>query len=293
MKRYHLLLITVLMGVFSSQAYVPLVREGVKWVYNDEYYSYNEPDIDYKVTRTYTLEIKGDTIIDGMVYKKCYRQSDVNLNGHLHALFCSDVTPVACLREENCVVYVIYLDEYIAEKNRYLHDYPYLYDIGYISEIEEPKPVANEKEQILYDFNDERMQLKSSVFICGNVCGIFKFSSVYKDYNIVKGVGIVNTSCEMLDCWGAYSTSLWYSLPALHHMEDAEGNIIYKGIGFHSDGSLPGDKVADGKIDVSDVNSVIDVVLHGQGYDPVADVNGDGIVDISDVNALIDIVLGK
>ena len=57
-----------------------------------------------------------------------------------------------------------------------------------------------------------------------------------------------------------------------------------------------GDVNADGNIDGSDINLLIDVVLGKQDaelYDGRADVNGDGNVDGSDINMLIDIVLGK
>ena len=47
----------------------------------------------------------------------------------------------------------------------------------------------------------------------------------------------------------------------------------------------------DGKVDITDVNEVINVVL-GKSV-AAADVNGDGKVDISDVNMVINAMLGK
>ena len=52
-----------------------------------------------------------------------------------------------------------------------------------------------------------------------------------------------------------------------------------------------GDLNDDGRVDISDINIVINVML-GKS-DVSADVNGDGIVDISDVNKVINIMLGK
>lgn len=284
MKKVLILLIAAFIGAFSSWAYMPMVREGVKWVYNDEYSSYNEPDIGPKVMRIYTLEIKGDTIIEGTAYKKCYRHSDINLNGKKGALFCSDAAPTVCLREDKGVIYAIYVN--VAE---IMFDLDFELDDGYFGLIGKSKPVTNDQEHVLYDFNDPQMELVSQVNIGGKTCGVYKSHNL----RIVESVGMDCYDSDILVGFAACNLSLWYSEPMLHHMEDADGNIIYKGIGFHSDGSLPGDKVEDGKIDVSDVNGVIDVVLQGQGYDPVADMNSDGIVDIADVNTLIDYILGK
>lgn len=51
-----------------------------------------------------------------------------------------------------------------------------------------------------------------------------------------------------------------------------------------------GDTNGDGKVDISDVTNLIDVILNG-GEAPGGDVNGDGKVDISDVTNLIDLIL--
>ena len=60
---------------------------------------------------------------------------------------------------------------------------------------------------------------------------------------------------------------------------------------------LKGDVNGDGKVDVSDVNIVINIMLgkdDGSAYDGRQFVtDGDTTVDISDVNAVINIMLGK
>lgn len=56
-----------------------------------------------------------------------------------------------------------------------------------------------------------------------------------------------------------------------------------------------GDVNADGKIDVADINILIDIILENDdaaNYKGRADVTGDGKVDVADVNAIIDIILG-
>lgn len=52
-----------------------------------------------------------------------------------------------------------------------------------------------------------------------------------------------------------------------------------------------GDVTGDGKVDVADVNSIIDVIL-GNTENPSADVTGDGKIDVADVNEIIDLILG-
>ena len=56
---------------------------------------------------------------------------------------------------------------------------------------------------------------------------------------------------------------------------------------------VTGDVTGDGKVDISDVNAVINIMLGKSSYAPIADINNDGSVDISDVNAIINIMLGK
>jgi len=56
---------------------------------------------------------------------------------------------------------------------------------------------------------------------------------------------------------------------------------------------LKGDVNGDGKVDISDVNAVINIMLGKAQMVDAADVTGDGNVDISDVNAVINIMLGK
>lgn len=57
---------------------------------------------------------------------------------------------------------------------------------------------------------------------------------------------------------------------------------------------LVGDITGDGKVDVSDVNAVINIILKNKSADDYpgqSDLDGDGRVDVSDVNAVINIIL--
>jgi hypothetical protein len=57
-----------------------------------------------------------------------------------------------------------------------------------------------------------------------------------------------------------------------------------------------GDVDGDGKVDVTDVNIVVNIILgkdNAANYNGRADVNGADGVDVSDVNAIVNIILGK
>ncbi|MBQ5466282.1 MAG: dockerin type I repeat-containing protein, partial [Muribaculaceae bacterium] len=56
---------------------------------------------------------------------------------------------------------------------------------------------------------------------------------------------------------------------------------------------LKGDVNGDGRVNVSDVSTLINMILGTSAMDQArADVNGDGRVNVSDVSALINIILG-
>ena len=61
--------------------------------------------------------------------------------------------------------------------------------------------------------------------------------------------------------------------------------------------ALKGDVNLDGKVDVTDVNILVNIVLgkdSADNYDGRALITeGDDVVDVSDINAVVNIVLGK
>ncbi len=59
------------------------------------------------------------------------------------------------------------------------------------------------------------------------------------------------------------------------------------------DDGVMGDINRDGKVDISDVNMAINIMLGKSERIDIADVNNDGNIDISDINTLINIMLGK
>ncbi|MBQ9217151.1 MAG: hypothetical protein IJ160_03100 [Muribaculaceae bacterium] len=68
--------------------------------------------------------------------------------------------------------------------------------------------------------------------------------------------------------------------------ESAPSNAVCYGL------SERGDVTGDGKVDIADVNGIINIMLGKAQTTATADITGDGKVDIADVNAAINIMLG-
>lgn len=136
-------LLLALLGITQMVAqeyeYVPLVREGVKWVYyyvnSDEIYP---PDPNLSIGTVYfTLELKGDTVIDGKTYKAMHKYYGDNINNE------NDTVPIY-LREENKIVYGI------VPSGKIYADCP----ISCFGNETINSKILNGQEFILYDFND-------------------------------------------------------------------------------------------------------------------------------------------
>ncbi len=134
--------ILALLGLSQMTAqeyeYVPFVREGVKWVYYINCYHYDNdhlvnPSMGNCVTYR-TLELKGDTVINGKTYKAMHKYSGDAINIQ------NDTIPIY-LREEDKVVYGIIPDR------KFYDDCP-IY--SYYSLVD----AYNGNEFVLYDFED-------------------------------------------------------------------------------------------------------------------------------------------
>ena len=145
MKKTLLISIWALLGITQAVAqeyeYVPIVREGVKWTYSIQDYHYetdyetNPARGDNKVYRT--LEIKGDTIINGKTYKAVHKYSGNAINED------NDTIPVY-LREEDKKVYGIVPDSKFYDDGLVGNYYSGLYDSA----------ILDGQEFLLYDFQD-------------------------------------------------------------------------------------------------------------------------------------------
>ena len=137
MRKFFIISLLALLGMSQAAAqeyeYVPFVREGVKWVcsWSDVPY-YQFPD-----EHIFTLEFKGDAVINGVTYKAMHKYSGEKIDPN------NDTIPVY-MREEGKVVYAIVPD------GKTYEECPI--DCFGDSEIEED--IMAGREFVLYDFND-------------------------------------------------------------------------------------------------------------------------------------------
>ena len=107
--------------------YVPLVREGIEWIY---FVSYSSTDIEPYYLH---MQFYGDTVVDGITYKKCYEYRDSEFDPQTAKL-------AGLAREENKAVYSKVNPELYKESEVLVYDYGAgvnetfsTYDLGYIN----------------------------------------------------------------------------------------------------------------------------------------------------------------
>lgn len=98
-------------------------------------------------------------------------------------------------------------------------------------------------------------------------------------------------------------TSTWYYGPSYDNgygtaylkLSSAEAiNDVYTSLyPYTQPVGVPGDVNNDGKVDITDVNLVINMMLGKASYNAKGDMNNDGKIDITDVNLVINKMLGK
>ena len=121
--------------------YVPLVREGVKWVCYSEI-----PISTYTIKHFFTLEFKGDAVINGVTYKAMHYYSGEEIDSN------NDTIPVY-MREEGKVVYAIVPDGKTYEEC----------PIDCFSDSTINEDIIAGREFVLYDFNDPIAFIMSKV----------------------------------------------------------------------------------------------------------------------------------
>ncbi len=270
--------------------YVPFVREGVKWVYSIVNYRYNYVDQnpEFLCEKIYrTLELKGDTIINGKTYKAMHKYSGNSINWE------NDTVPIY-LREENKLVYGIIPDQ------SYYNDCPIYSYLCYFD-------MYNGEEFLLYDFQDPEnywndyfdaypisnpyQHLYTDTISIGNHKAKRYVNQLFevRDWYMVEGIGIDDIYSYTLGFFFPVITGVGGLDFGLSHVIE-NGRIIYKGIHY-----IPGDVNGDGEVTIADANSVIDVVIMGgnAGHTraPAADMDGNGEVNVTDLNIVIDLII--
>ena len=145
MKKFFIISLLALLGMTQAAAqdyeYVPLVREGVKWVCYSEI-----PISTYTIKHFFTLEFKGDAVINGVTYKAMHYYSGEEIDSN------NDTIPVY-MREEGKVVYAIVPDGKTYEEC----------PIDCLSDSTINEDIIAGREFVLYDFNDPIAFIMSKV----------------------------------------------------------------------------------------------------------------------------------
>jgi len=245
MKKLLLFVILVFAGMTQAVAqeyeYVPFVREGVKWVY---YYNNKYPNESglAQGLNYLTLELKGDTVINGKTYKAMHKYSGAAIN-------MMNDTVAVYLREQDKVVYgivpdgITYRDCVIGYDDLYTQEDGWMvYDTESIYER-----VRQGREFVLYDFNDTK-NFYDSIFSdkasTGDYAHLYCDTVVLKDKPVLRHViHHYNPSSFFIEGIGYDGFQSGYTLlylypqlmnePSFHLSHVIEnGDTIYKGVMF-------------------------------------------------------------
>ena len=234
-----LLLLTMFVGHFSATAQdategVPLVREGVKWIYN-----YNDYSLEYTAcTWTFcTVEFHGTTEIDGKTYANCYYYIGDEPDY-------SDEALMGWARQEGSKVFARYNEGCTFVEHRY-HDLlnfsilPFdeevtLYDFDNFADGE-----SNSYMQSRYSVPDDTYTL-STIEVNGHTRRVWTATWGYDDVvlgmDFVEGVGpddFYNTrssrSLLLPYLLGSESNLRMNHIAGLSHVVGEDGEIEYEG----------------------------------------------------------------
>ena len=282
----------------NRDKYMPLIREGVKWVNKRVIVNNGDTTCNY-----YTYEFKGNHPKKGdynLTYKALYRY-----DGWQHELDVECDSLVAGLREDWRDVQYFCNEplNLMISQGRDLIEF----DQGFLYQLITSRDgwgtckdnyIKYQKEQFL---NNDNFFEVDPITIDGYRCSRLAYLNEQGDTvaYIVEGIGF--DSRDMGDLLTPFTRKPdpnadyqeWCGLS--HVIKD--GKIIYKGMCYDPDVEpvIPGDANGDGEISIADANSVIDIVIMGGNAShprmPAVDINDDGEVTIADVNVIIDIIL--
>ena len=238
MKKSLLSILTMLFGVSapmvaqtSSDDYVPLVVEGAKWKCDFGIFHH---DIRPDWLIPYSIEIKGDTIIDDTKYKCCvYAFEESTWNWEEYSRHSSAETlTLAFIREdvENKKVYVRFNEKQFHEVYNQL--YEYLADDTYFY-----------NDLLLYDFaniNNPEQKWKGKTYsdvnagkitIDGVERNCYAIGNNGEEGYIIEGIGYDGYGCHMnagdLMCQFPALFTGTDKLPIFNSFKNAEGKTIY------------------------------------------------------------------
>ena len=238
MKKSLLSILTMLFGVSapmvaqsSSDDYIPLVVEGAKWECDFGIFHH---DIRPDWVIPYTIEIKGDTIIDDTKYKCCvYTFEESTWAWEEYSIHSpADTLTLAFMREdvENKKVYVRFNEkqfhnvynhffEYRADETYFYNDL-LLYDFANINNTEQ-----NWRKNTFSDVNT------SKITIDGIERNCYAIGNNRDEGYIIEGIGYDGYGCHMnagdLMCQFPALVTGTDELPIFKSLKNAEGKTIY------------------------------------------------------------------
>ena len=225
----------------------------------------------------YLYFIKGDTIIDGLRYKKVYQQrhlSDQDKN-------MLDAAQYKCaVREEDRKVYVV---------NESSDGKPYLLYIFSLGAFQKSDTIygAPVSELAIDAFDSFNCDINGIERRFSNV-GVMTFTAMSSQ---LEGIGYI------FDSTGPFSIPGLDVESPLSTCSDGDKILFDISRNFNPVPIVDGEINGDGTVDVGDVNAVISMVLRRPmrpGWDDVAaDMDQNATLDAGDANALISIILGK
>ena len=245
MKKIILMMAFALLGIGQNMAqeadYTPFVREGVQWVCYFVHYWDNDY-MGFKPGQTFfTLELKGDTVIDGKEYKMMHKYSGIGVNP-------DDDTVLACLREDDRVVYAIVPDGMASSS--FLVGYGELWDSVVGNSLYDMARAG--QEIILYEFNETEAYYKyiyalerdnfnylgiDKVDVGGQQVNRHTFSNNGRDFYFIEGIGYDGFDPGYPLSYGTDMYPYYLS----HVVQD--GKIIYRGVNYMDvapyDGRMP------------------------------------------------------
>ena len=226
MKNIYTLMLAVLLGSVAMQAqeadYQPLVREGVVWHY---LYGAFVPTYGF-VWEDIKMQFKGDSILNGINYKKCYFYKESELS--------EDLQPLCLAREEDKrVLFCGFRSGVIDTLGTAAYYLP-----GLLNEQNE------NQEEIIYDFGDmtafieqigSEVESISEVDVNGFPAKSYHITGdAIFDADLIEGVGVDGRDTGFLFGPLTVITTCVCSMPfGLIMLEDLAGNVIYKGVNYN------------------------------------------------------------
>ena len=292
---------------YAEDRYMPLIREGVKWIYEKVTIQGGDTICQY-----YTYEFNGnhpEKTDPEKTDSECVCKALYRYDGQQHDLDVENDSIVAGMMENEAIIKSYFNEpmKQVDSQDRNMinlgsgNSYT-LYELatnhGWL--VCHYYYVMNQKESF---FNDANFVKADPIMIDGYLCSRLAYLDELGDTlaYVVEGIGF--DSYDMGDLLTPFTRKPdpnadyqeWCGLS--HVIKD--GKIIYKGMCYNPNVEpvIPGDANGDGEITIADANSVIDIVIMGGNAShprmPAIDMNDDGEVTIADVNVIIDIILNN